>query len=69
MDDVVDAGMSGRWCQVFNCMRLVTKVFGFIISKGRGRCGRGLCVLFICLGGMWLWLGVGCGVGEMCLLT
>ena len=67
MDAVVDVGMSGRWCQVFSIMWLVTKVFGFLISKVRGLCGRGLCVLFICWGGMWLWLGVGCGVDAVCL--
>jgi len=38
MDVVLDAGMSGRWCLVFSLFSLVTKVFGFIISKGRGPC-------------------------------
>ena len=48
---------------------MVTKVFGFVISKGGGVCGRGLCVLFIWLGGVPLWLGVDYVVGAVCLMT
>jgi hypothetical protein len=69
MDAVVDAGMFRRWCQVFSIMWLVTKDFGFFISKGKNLCGRESCVLFICLGGMWSWLGDDCGVGASCLLA
>ena len=48
---------------------MVTKIFGFVISKGGGLCGRGLCVLFICLDGVPLWFGVGYGVGVVCLMA
>ena len=50
-------------------MLLVTKVFGFIISKDRGMFGWGLCMLFIWLGGVRLWLGVGYGVGAVSLVA
>ena len=36
MDAVVDADMSGLWYQVSSFFGLVTKVFGYIISKARG---------------------------------
>ena len=42
---------------------------GFITSKDRDLCGRDFCMLFIWLGGVCLWLGVGCGVGAVCLVT
>ena len=44
MDAVVDAGMSGRWYQVSSFLWLVTKVFGYIITKSRGLCGG----LYVC---------------------
>jgi hypothetical protein len=69
MDAVVDADMSGRWYQVSRFLRLVTKVFGFIISKASGLCGRVLCVLFIWMVGVCSWLGVCYGVGAVCLVT
>ena len=51
-------------------MWLVTKGICFFISKDKGLCGGGaMCVLFICIGGTLLWLGVGCGEGAMWLLT
>jgi len=36
--------------------------------KIEGLCGRDLCMLFIWLDGVCLWLGVGCGVGAVCLV-
>jgi hypothetical protein len=48
---------------------MVTKVFGFVISKGGDLCGRGLCVLFVWLCGVPLWLGAGYGVGAVCLMA
>ena len=69
MNVVVDAGMSGRWCQVSSFLLLVTMVFGCIISKARDLCGRVLCVLFIWLVRVCLWLGVCYGVGAVFLVT
>ena len=54
-----DAAMSsGRWYRVLSYLCLVTKFFGYITSKDRGLCGRDLCMLFIWLCGVRLWLGV-----------
>ena len=47
----------------------VTKVFGSITPSDRGMCGRDLCMLCIWLGGACLWLGVGYGVGAVCLVV
>jgi hypothetical protein len=55
MDVVVGADMSGRWYLVSSFLWLVTKVFGYIISKSRGLCGGVVCVC--CL---YDWLGVVC---------
>jgi hypothetical protein len=43
----------------------VTMFFGFIASKDRVLCKRDLCMLFIWLGGVCLWLVVGCVVGAV----
>jgi hypothetical protein len=43
--------------------------FGFITSKDRGLCGRVLCMLFIWLGGVCLWLGVGYSVAVVFLVA
>ena len=69
MDDVVDADMSGRWYQVSSFFWMVTKVFGYIVSKARGLCGRVLCVMCIWQVGVSLWLGVCYGLGAVCLVT
>ena len=64
MDAVVDAGMPARWNQVSSFFFLVTKVFGFIISKYRGLCEGVVCVLFV-----WMIGGVCYVVGVVCLGT
>ena len=56
---MVDADMSGRWCQVPSFLGMITKVFGYIISKYRGPCG-GVCVC--CLYG---WLGFVCCMSDV----
>ena len=58
MCDALDAAMSGRRCQVFMFLCLVTKFVGCITSKDRGLCGRDLCMLFVWMCGVCLWLGV-----------
>ena len=66
MDVVVGADMSGRWYLVSSFFGLVTKVFGYIISKPRGLFGGVVCVLFIWLVEVSM-LGVGYGVGAVCM--
>ena len=61
----LDAAMSGRWCRVFRFLCLVTNFVGYITSKVRGLWGRDLCMLFIWLGGICLWLGDGFDVGAV----
>ena len=59
-----------RICRVVGTsfLWLVTNVFGYIITKSKGLCGRVMCVLFIWLVGVCL-LGVSYGVGVLCLVT
>ena len=51
---MVDADMSGRWCQVPSFLGMITKVFDYIISKSRGPC-VGVCVCYL-----YGWLGFVC---------
>ena len=44
-------------------------LFCFNISKDGGMCGGDLCMLFICMGEVCLWLDDVCGVGVVCLVT
>ena len=61
---MVDAGMPARWNQVSSFLCLVTKVYGYIISKYRGLCGGVVCVLFV-----WMVGSVCYVVGVVCLGT
>ena len=52
---MVDVGMPARWSQVSSFF-LVTKVFGYIISKYRGLCEGIVCVLFVWMVGVFVML-------------
>ena len=65
----LDVAMSGRWYRVFGLLCLVTQFLGFLRSKVRGLCGKVLCMSFIWLDGVCLWLGVGTDVGVVCMLA
>jgi len=69
MCDALDAAMSGRWPRIFGVLCLVTNLFGYSASKDMGMCGRGLCVPFIWLGGVWLWLGVCSSAGVVVMVA
>ena len=61
----LDVAMSGRWYRVFGLLCLVTNIFGFLTSKFGGLCGKVLCMSFIWLYGICLWLGVGADIGGV----
>ena len=65
----LDAAMSGRWHPVFGILCLVTKFFGYSTSKDRDMCGRGLCVSFIWLDGVCLWLGECSSAGVVIMVA
>ena len=64
-----NVAMLGRWYRVFGLLCLVTIFFDFFTSKGRGMCGKVLCISFIWLDGVCLWLGVGVDAGIVFMLT
>ena len=65
----LDVAMSGRRYRVFSLLCLVTRFFGFMTSKDRGLCGRVLCMMFMWLDGVCLWLGVGCSIVVVFLVA
>ena len=64
-----DVAMSGRWYRAFGFLCLVTQFVGFFTSKVRGLCGNILCMSFMWLDGVCLWLGVGAELGVLFMVA
>jgi len=64
-----DVGILGRWYRAFGLLCFVTISFGFFTSKGRGLYGKVLCMSFIWLDEVCLWLGVGADAGVVVMVA
>jgi hypothetical protein len=65
----LDVAMSGRWHRFFVFLCLVTIFLDYSTSKDRGLCGRGMCVPFIWLGGVSMWLDVCFSAGVVVMVA